>query len=52
MAQGSNYPGYEYLQKYMEHYDALKKEGKNKITAEEFLKGNKLEVGSNIYKDV
>ena len=30
----------------------LKKEGKNKITAEEFLKGNKLEVGSNIYKDV
>ena len=29
MAQGSNYPGYEYLQKYMEHYDALKKEGKN-----------------------
>ena len=30
----------------------LQKEGKNKISAEEFLKGNKLEVGFNILKDV
>jgi methionyl-tRNA formyltransferase len=30
----------------------LQKEGKNKISAIEFLKGNKLEVGSNILKDV
>ena len=30
----------------------LKKEGKNIISAEEFLKGNKLEVGSNINIDV
>ena len=30
----------------------LKKEGKNKISAKEFLKGNKLEVGSNINIDV
>ena len=30
----------------------LKKEGKNKISAEEFLKGNKLQVGSNINTDV
>ncbi len=30
----------------------LKKEGKNKILAEEFLKGNKLEVGSNINTNV
>ena len=30
----------------------LKKEGKNKISAVEFLRGNKLEVGSNIITDV
>ena len=30
----------------------LKKEGKNKILTEEFLKGNKLEVGSNINTNV
>ena len=30
----------------------LQKEGKNKISAEEFLKGHKLEVGFNILKDV
>ena len=30
----------------------LQKEGKNKISAEEFLKGNKLKVGFNILKDV
>ena len=30
----------------------LQKEGKNKILAKEFLKGNKLEVGFNILKDV
>ena len=30
----------------------LQKEGKNKISAEEFLKGNKLEVGFNILNDV
>jgi len=30
----------------------LQKEGKNKISAEEFLKGNKLEVGFNILKNV
>ena len=30
----------------------LQKEGKNKISADEFLKGNKLKVGSNILKDV
>ena len=30
----------------------LQKEGKNKISAIEFLKGNKLEVGSNILIDV
>ena len=30
----------------------LQKEGKNKISAEEFLKGNKLEVGFNTLKDV
>merc|ERR1712146_872217 len=29
MPQNNNYPGYEYLQKYMEHYDALKKQGKS-----------------------
>ena len=29
----------------------LKKEGKNKISAIEFLRGNKLEIGSNIIKD-
>ena len=30
----------------------LQKEGKNKISADEFLKGNNLEVGFNILKDV
>ena len=30
----------------------LKKEGKNKISAAEFLKGNKLKIGSNIATDV
>ena len=30
----------------------LQKEGKNKILAEEFIKGNKLEVGFNILTDV
>jgi len=30
----------------------LQKEGKNKISAIEFLKGNKLEIGSNILTDV
>jgi methionyl-tRNA formyltransferase len=30
----------------------LKKEGKNKTSAVEFLKGNKLEIGSNINSDV
>ena len=30
----------------------LQKEGKNKILSEDFLKGNKLEVGSNILQDV
>ena len=30
----------------------LKKEGKNKTTAIEFLKGNKVEVGSNILSNV
>ena len=30
----------------------LQKEGKNKISAQEFLKGNKIEVGFNILTDV
>ena len=30
----------------------LKKEGKKTVTATEFLKGNKLEVGSNIITNV
>ena len=30
----------------------LQKEGKNKISAIEFLKGNKLEIGSNILTNV
>ena len=30
----------------------LQKEGKNKMTAKEFLNGNKLEVGTNINSDV
>ena len=30
----------------------LKKEGKNKISSIEFLKGNKLEIGSNILANV
>ena len=30
----------------------LKKEGKNKMTTKEFLKGSKLEVGSNLIDNV